>query len=128
MPNASLDLDPSLQDLLRNADMAMGHKFNVHHESPGYRHMEVIEEEGVTSTNWMEEEDLGSRGSRKSPAAEFGSRKIGAVVLPDQLQESVTSLIERASTLHFRLSVNLKPSQTLTKPCSMWMPSASLVP
>jgi len=96
MPNAPLDLDPTFQDLLRNADMTMGHKYNVHHpkeESPSHRHIEVIEEEGITSTDWIEE-DLSSRGSRKSPAAEFGSRRIGAVVLPDQLQESVTRLIE----------------------------------
>jgi hypothetical protein len=99
MPNAPLDLDPSLQNLLRNADMAMAHKFNAHYpkeEPPSHRHMELIEQEGITSTSWIEEEELGSRGSRKSPAAEFGSRKIGAVVLPDQLQESVTRLIESA--------------------------------
>jgi len=100
MPNVPLDLDPSLQNLLRNADMAMAHRFNVHHpegEPPGHRHMELIEQEGITSTSWMEEEEeLSSRGSRKSPAAEFGSRNIGAVVLPDQLQESVTRLIESA--------------------------------
>lgn len=96
MPNAPLDLDPMFRDLLRNADMTMGHKYNVHHpkeEPPSHRHIEVIEEEGITSTDWIEE-DLSSRGSRKSPAAEFGSRRVGAVVLPDQLQESVTRLIE----------------------------------
>lgn len=102
MPNAPLDLDPSLQDLLKDADMAMGHKFNTHYPKEGpprRRHMEVIEEEGIVSTEWTEEDDSGSRGSRKSPAAEFGSKKIGAVVLPHQLQESVAHLIE--STLFF---------------------------
>jgi len=78
--------------------MTMAHKLNAHYpkeEPPSRRHMELIEQEGITSTNWIEEEEeLGSRGSRKSPAAEFGSRKIGAVVLPDQLQESVARLIE----------------------------------
>ncbi|KAF9654157.1 Rsm22-domain-containing protein [Thelephora ganbajun] len=89
MPNAPLDLDPSLQNLLRDADMTMAHKFNAHYPKerpPSHRHMELIEEE----------EESSSRGSRKSPAAEFGSRKIGAVVLPDQLQESVTRLIENS--------------------------------
>lgn len=101
MPNAPLDLDPSLQDLLRGADMSLAHKFNPHNlkeEPNSRRHMELIEQEegDITSTHWIEEEDSSSRGSRKSPAAEFGSRKIGAVVLPDQLQESVTRLIESA--------------------------------
>ena len=111
MPNAPLDLDPALQSLLRNANMAMAHKFNAHHpkeEPPSHRHMELIEQEGITSTNWIEEEELGSRGSRKSPAAEFGSRKIGAVVLPDQLQESVARLIESAFISLFHHTGELK--------------------
>jgi len=102
MPNAPLDLDPSLQNLLRGADMAMAHRLNVHYPKegpPGHRRMELVEQGGITSTSWVEEEEeeeLSSRGSRKSPAAEFGSRNIGAVVLPTQLQESVTRLIESA--------------------------------
>ena len=77
--------------------MTMAHKSNVHYpkeEPTSRRHIELIEQEGIISTSWIEEEELSSRGSRKSPAAEFGSKKIGAVVLPDQLQESVTRLIE----------------------------------
>ena len=99
MPNAPLDLDPFLQNLLKNADMTMGHKFNAHYlgeEPPSHRHMELVKQEGITPTSWIEEEEPSSRGSRKSPAAEFGSRTIGAVVLSDQLQESVTRLIESA--------------------------------
>jgi hypothetical protein len=122
MPNAPLDLDPSFQDLLRNADMGMGHKFNVHDPvewQPDHRHMELIEQEGITSTSWIEEEDPDSRGSRKSPAADFGSRKIGAVVLPDQLQESVTRLIESGFVPSFLPSVNSPPFQAPTNPCSM---------
>lgn len=79
--------------------MTMAHKFNAHHpkeEAPSHRHMELVEQEGITSANWIEEEELSPRESRKSPAAEFGSRKIGAVVLPTQLQESVARLIESA--------------------------------
>ena len=63
--------------------------------------MELIEQQGIISNNWLEEEELGPRGSRRSPAAEFGSRKIGAVILPDQLQESVTRLIESAFISRF---------------------------
>ena len=121
MPNASLDLDPSLQDLLRSADMNMARGFNPHHpkeELPSRRHMELVEQEVTTSTNWIEgEEDFGSRGSRKSPAAEFGSRNIGAVVLPDQLQESVTRLIESAfsssSLLFCELKILLESDKTM---------------
>ena len=105
MPNAPLDLDPSLQDLLRNADMTMAHRSNAH-ESPGRRHRELVKQEGITTTSWVEEEELSSRESRKSPAAEFGSRKIGAVVLSDQLQESVIRLIESAFISSFCYSVN----------------------
>jgi hypothetical protein len=83
--------------------MTMAHRFNAHYpeEPPGHRQMELVKQEGITATNWIEEE-LGSRGSRKSPAAEFGSRKIGAVVLSDQLQESVTRLIESVFISSFR--------------------------
>ena len=112
MPNAPLDLDPTLQTLLRDADMTMAHRFNAHYpkeEPPSHRHMELIEEEGVTSTSWIEEEEpSSSRGSRKSPAAEFGSKKIGAVVLPDQLQESVVRLIESAFIPPFCYAGELK--------------------
>jgi len=111
MPNSPLDLDPTLQNLLRNADMTMAHRFNAHHpkeKPPSHRHMERIEEEGITSTHWIEEEDPSSRGSRKSPAAVFGSRNIGAVVLPDQLQDSVTRLIESASIFFSYRACELK--------------------
>ena len=105
MPNAPLDLDPAFQNLLRNADITMAHRSNAHHskeEPSSHRHMELVEQEGMTTSNWIEEEEVNSRGSRKSPAAEFGSRRIGAVVLPDQLQESVTRLIESTFTLILR--------------------------
>ena len=94
MPNAPLDLDPSFRELFSDADMGVAHKFNAHY--PGHRHAELVEHDGVIPTNWIEEEELTSRASRKSPAADFGSRKIGAVVLSAQLQESVARLIESA--------------------------------
>ena len=108
MPNAPLDLDPSLRDLLRGADMTMAHKFNAHYpeEQPGHRHMELVNQESITPISWLEEEGFSSRESRKSPAAEFGSRKIGAVVLSDQLQESVTRLIGSAFISSFYRSGN----------------------
>lgn len=118
MPNAPLDLDPSLQDLLKSADMTMAHRTNTHNPKPSHRDMELIEQEGKTSTNWIEEEDFGARGSRKSPAAEFGSRNIGAVVLPDQLQESVTRLIESAFIPHpcfFRAKTYLDSDKSMLR-------------
>jgi hypothetical protein len=78
--------------------------------------MELIEQEDITSTSWIEEEDPDSRGSRKSPAAEFGSRKIGAVVVPDQLQESVTRLIESAFPFFLTMLANSKPLPDSDKP------------
>ena len=89
--------------------MTVGHKSNTHYpteEPPSHRQMELIK--GLASANWVEEEELSSRGSRKSPAAEFGSRKIGAVVLSDQLQETVTRLVESAFLSSFQNVHELK--------------------
>ena len=111
MPNAPLDLDPSFQALLRDADMGMAHRSNAHYLEegpPSHRHMELVKQEEVAPTNWIEEEELSSRESRKSPAAEFGSRKIGAVVLSDQLQESVARLIESVFISSFYCAGELK--------------------
>lgn len=41
-----------------------------------------------------EEEEYFDDTHRKSPAALYGSRRIGAVVIPQQLQSAVTSIIE----------------------------------
>ncbi|KAI0334478.1 hypothetical protein GY45DRAFT_1318524 [Cubamyces sp. BRFM 1775] len=39
------------------------------------------------------DEDLGGRESKKSPAALFGSQKIGAVVLPHEMQASIERMV-----------------------------------
>lgn len=50
------------------------------------------------------EEPARRREDRKSPAARFGSDGIGTVVLPPELQRSVTALIEGMFLLSFLYS------------------------
>jgi hypothetical protein len=119
-PNAPLDLDPSLQALLRDVDVSlMRHKTRV---SSGlddpmtrkHRELEVYEDVDEASlvprtTHDELEYDDDSAGSRKSPAAAFGSRQIGAVVLPLELQNAITRLIEGLSALggrHLHISLD----------------------
>ncbi|TFY79446.1 hypothetical protein EWM64_g4571 [Hericium alpestre] len=95
-PNAPLDLDPSFKALLQDVDMSLQHhkhpQARTGHATP--RELEIWPEETVDQeASDLEEYEGESRGSRKSPAASFGSRKIGAVVLPHELQESITTLI-----------------------------------
>lgn len=101
-PNAPLDLDPAFKSLLKDVEMSMSHKNRVNHPvepTPPLRQLEEFPGENIAdmeSTAWMEE-DLESRDTRKSPAAVFGSRHIGAVVIPKELEGSVKRLIEGVS-------------------------------
>lgn len=61
----------------------------VEQKEPG----EDLESESIRFNE--EPETLG----RKSPAALFGSQKIGQVVIPLQLQEAITTIIEGELTL-----------------------------
>jgi hypothetical protein len=69
MPNAPLDLDPSLRDLLRNLDMTIAHRFNAHYpeEPPDHRHMELAKQKRITPTNWIEEEGARFQGVAQVP-------------------------------------------------------------
>ncbi|KAJ6623097.1 mitochondrial small ribosomal subunit Rsm22-domain-containing protein [Mycena sp. CBHHK59/15] len=98
--NPPVDLDPSLRTLLRDVDMSLGgKKRSKGPHSPYKRELEEFPElqqdfslSGVTTPDLgeiIEDDVLG----RKSPAAEFGSRNVGAVVLPLELQNSINLII-----------------------------------
>ncbi|KAK2461490.1 hypothetical protein APHAL10511_005953 [Amanita phalloides] len=94
-PNPPLHLDPSLEALLKDVDMSLLN----HKNSSTHRELQVYPGELAerTDSNIVEpvEEDVGL--GRKSPAAEFGSQKIGAVILPSQLTKSICQLIQESN-------------------------------
>jgi hypothetical protein len=87
-----LHLDPSLKALLKDVDMSL----LKHKNAPPHKLLEILfEESDMTADSKRaepDEEDL--ELGRKSPAADFGSQKIGAVVLPSQLSKSINQLIQ----------------------------------
>lgn len=103
-PNAPLDLDPAFKSLLKDVEISMSQKTRVNQPVeplPPLRQLEEVPGEDIVDVEtpaWMEE-DLESRDTRKSPAAVFGSRHIGAVVIPKELETSVKRLIEGVSTV-----------------------------
>jgi hypothetical protein len=72
---------------------------------------------------YRDEEDLsdlvqdGERVPRRSPAARFGSNRIGAAILPDEMQDAISSLIAgsfrvlRASTHSYLTGFNYRSRQ-----------------
>lgn len=101
-PNAPISLDPTTQALLNSVDdmSLLKHKVKPH---PTPRELEAFSvepsEEVALEDSWTEE---ASEMQRKSPAALFGSQRIGAVVIPTQLQSVVTTIINDSdkSQLH----------------------------
>jgi hypothetical protein len=98
-PNAPLDLDPTFRALLKDVDMSL-----VRHKSRNpprvYRELEALPTEQALDDNVenydeesCEDEIPGRRDARKSPAADYGSQQIGAIVLPLELQKCITHLI-----------------------------------
>ncbi|OAX42679.1 Rsm22-domain-containing protein [Rhizopogon vinicolor AM-OR11-026] len=100
-PNAVLDLDPSLKALLQDIDISLtSHKHVASKRS--LRELEAFAVEELEETEDVEDslEDSSERNEhRKSPAARFGSKKIGAVVLPAELQKSITALIDASDKI-----------------------------
>jgi len=110
-PNAPLDLDPTLRSLLNDVDMSLV-KHKSHHPPRQYRELEAIPaDQSVDNTIAPYDQDLNEdntsdrRDTRKSPAALFGSRRIGAIILPFELQKSIHQLI--AGKQNFRRSICL---------------------
>ncbi|KZT27577.1 Rsm22-domain-containing protein [Neolentinus lepideus HHB14362 ss-1] len=101
--NSPLDLDPSLQALLKDVDMSLMRAKSGTPLVAGSAHPKPIRELEVYSN--LEDEDLqwdedsseaegpSHRETRKSPAAHFGSGHIGSMVIPLELQNSINRLI-----------------------------------
>ncbi|KAF9075038.1 mitochondrial small ribosomal subunit Rsm22-domain-containing protein [Rhodocollybia butyracea] len=101
--NPSLNLDPSLQALLKDVDISLTrHKTSF----PSHRELDIIPPEMDLNSEItvQDPEDSFQEDSleRKSPAAVFGSKGIGAVVLPLEMQNSINLLISESdkSMLH----------------------------
>ncbi|TFK41920.1 mitochondrial small ribosomal subunit Rsm22-domain-containing protein [Crucibulum laeve] len=94
-PNPPLNLDPSMQALLKDVDMSL---LNYKPGSSMKKELEVfpdVSSELTSEPDYLE--DIGREEShRKSPAALFGSQQIGAVVIPTELQSSINVLIAEA--------------------------------
>ena len=100
-PKPSLTLDPSLKSLLHDVDISLMPKHKGEPTSTSARELQALEnEEGEVEYYNLDlgdypiEEPARHRRDRKSPAARFGSDGIGTVVLPPELQRTVTALIE----------------------------------
>ncbi|TFK56512.1 Rsm22-domain-containing protein [Heliocybe sulcata] len=105
-PNTPLNLDPSLQALLKDVDISLmraksGAPLVEGSMRPNpARELEVYDDlSDDEELQWDDEasevEGLLQRGrdTRKSPAAHFGSGRIGSVVIPLELQNSINRLI-----------------------------------
>lgn len=96
-PNKPLDLDPGLQALLNDVDISLMHHKTLHHPPP-LRELEALptdlsSPENGTIYSEATSEEITDNETRKSPAALFGSQRIGAVSLPSELQRSITLMI-----------------------------------
>ncbi|KAI0652334.1 mitochondrial small ribosomal subunit Rsm22-domain-containing protein [Trametes meyenii] len=106
-PNAPLDLDPAFQALLRDVEMSLQNKskagVSLPRELELFPHDPEAEVEYLTSEELdAQDEDLDQRELRKSPAAHFGSQRIGAIVLPLEMASSIGRMVASSDkpTLH----------------------------
>lgn len=102
-PNAPLELDPSMKALLRDANMSLLNHKTKHHTSDAskasLRELELLSSEAEELEELELEPD--ERVGRKSPAARFGSQQVGAVILPEELQESINSIIQGSFLVYY---------------------------
>ncbi|KAI0673595.1 mitochondrial small ribosomal subunit Rsm22-domain-containing protein [Trametes maxima] len=97
-PNAPLDLDPAFQALLRDVEMSLHNRVKTGASLPRelelFPHDPEAEAEYLTSEELdAQDEDLTHRERRKSPAAHFGSHRVGAVVLPPEMTSSIGRMV-----------------------------------
>lgn len=90
-PNPSLNLDSTLQAFLADGDMSLGKGYMPKH----YKELEVVAFDQKTEALKAIDvaEDANGSLERKSPAAHYGSHQIGAVILPNQLQNAINAMI-----------------------------------
>lgn len=84
-PNAPLDIDESFKTILQDIE-----KLNL----PPHRHeLTAYPTDSEPGTLTHLDDEPHTPMDRKSPAALFGSQKIGAVVIPQELQQTISGLI-----------------------------------
>lgn len=95
---------------------------SAHHPMPR-RELEVFPNDPSLADGYMTFEELATqeteaddRGARKSPAALFGSQRVGAVVLPSELQKTIARLIAGVCYLYAAISPILNASIESDKP------------
>jgi hypothetical protein len=103
-PNAPLDLDKSFRAILRDIDNSITEqKTKGHHtQAPPHLHELSVYPADSESTELVDQDGEGDdRMERKSPAAFFGSQRLGAVVIPQELKQTISALIsgENATVL-----------------------------
>jgi hypothetical protein len=107
-PNAPLDLDPSFRALLEDVDISLINRKSLENRTQPHRELEVFPP-GLALVNEVDTEndvtDEEGHKERKSPAALFGSDRIGAVVLPLELQKSISLLISGRSLTFLETSL-----------------------
>jgi hypothetical protein len=112
-PNAPLDIDESFRTILQDiGNSVVDQKLNVH----AHRHeLTAYPTDSETGEPTHLDDEAHTSMDRKSPAALFGSQRIGAVVIPQELQQTISGLIsgENAATF-IGLHVHLLVTQTLT--------------
>lgn len=105
-PNPPLDIDASFQALLRDVDIALLNKKTRHHHShprpedvPRLRELEEYpseeQEEGLVLGTVADDSEVTL--PRRSPAAVFGAQTFGMLIIPRELQQSISSLIDGTS-------------------------------
>ncbi|KAI0830778.1 Rsm22-domain-containing protein [Trametes gibbosa] len=100
-PNAPLDLDPAFQALLRDVEISLTNKAKLAAtEFSTPRELEVYPQDPETTVEYLtpseldvQEDDLDHRENRKSPAARFGSQRTGAIVLPFEMQSTISRMV-----------------------------------
>lgn len=106
--NEPLKLDPSYQQLFKDVHISLQ---KTKMSPPQKKDLQVVNEQAQTqllemsADDWTTmhpdadailEEQGGSREARKSPAAAFGSKHIGTVIFPLELQMAINQLIAGA--------------------------------
>ena len=93
-PNAPLDLDKSFRTILRDIDNSIAEqKLNRHHSLPEFHELTAHPTGPEAGELTHQEEEGNTRAQRKSPAAHLGSQQLGAVVIPQELKQTISALI-----------------------------------
>ena len=93
-PNAPLDLDKSFRAILRDIDHSIAEqKLNRHHSPPDTHELTVYPTDSEATELAYQGDEEKTRAQRKSPAAHLGSQQPGAVVIPQELKQTISALI-----------------------------------